>query len=158
MTESPDLRPLTRAESDMVDAVLRRALPSLPHLARARLVEAGRAVDLPAGREVFAKGDPSDGVYVVVAGRVSIVDEIRGEEREIAVIDPGDFLGEVSVAAGAPRTRAARARTDARLVLVPVDAFVEADAAHPGTLAELLDAFAARTADREEAAAEAREE
>jgi CRP-like cAMP-binding protein len=158
MAERDDGRPMDPADRAAAAAVLRQALPSLPDDALSRLVGSGRSIDLPAGHEVFRKGAPSDGVYIVVAGRVSIVDEIRGAEREIALVDPGDFLGEVSVAAGAVRTRAARTRTDTRLVVLPVGAFSEAEAAHPGTLAELLDAFADRMAGREEAAAEAREE
>ncbi len=158
MAERENGRPMDPDERTMVEDVLRRALPSLAVDALDRLVGSGRAIDLPAGSEVFPKGAPSDGVYIVVSGRVSIVDEIRGTEREIALVDPGDFLGEVSVAAGAVRTRAARTRTDACLVVVPVEAFSEAEAGHSGTMAELLDAFAERMAGREEAAAEAREE
>jgi CRP/FNR family cyclic AMP-dependent transcriptional regulator len=116
------------------------------------LADAASLLRLAAGETVFEKGSSPDALYVVVSGRVAIVDAIHGEEREIAVIDPGDFFGELSLALHTTRTRTARARQPSELLVVPRAAFDELSKAHPGLPARIVDAFSERMVRREDPA------
>ena len=119
-----------------------------------RLVTSSSLRRLPAGEVLFEKGSDPDGLYVVVSGTLSIFQVLHGEEHSIALIGPGDFTGEVSLALRTTRTRSARAREDAEVLVIPVAAFEELAAANPHLGAQLVAAFEERVAQREEAAAE----
>jgi glutaminase len=65
----------------------------------------------PAGAVVVRAGDPADGVYLLMHGRVSItVDGTAGRLR-IATVSPGMVFGELAVIDRSPRTADARADT-----------------------------------------------
>jgi CRP-like cAMP-binding protein len=142
----PDVQQRTAALRDAL------AFAGLDDQAIERLAGPSRSLSVPAGTVVFEKGSPAEGFYVVMSGRVSVVDTIGGHEHELAVIDPGDFFGELGHALHIPRTRAARVREDAVLVEVPREAVQELIRAHPDMARRLLEAFEDRMAGRESAA------
>lgn len=84
----------------------------------AALVRFGALVHYPAGRTIFAKGDPGDGLMVVLAGRIKI-GSLAADGREVVLnfVGPGQVLGEVAVLDGQPRTMNATA-------LEPADVFL----------------------------------
>lgn len=50
------------------------------------------------GRVVFAAGEPSDSLYVILKGRVKIqMADAEGKEVILAVLGPGEFFGEMSL-------------------------------------------------------------
>ena len=65
---------------------------------------AGTNVTFPAGRNVFAKGDP--GVYVIQSGAIEIVIG----DKVVEVCGPNEALGFMSVIDGSSRTSTARVR------------------------------------------------
>lgn len=117
-----------------------------------RVIAASSLRIVPAGTILLEKGSPPDGLYVVVSGALRIFDVIRGSERDIAAIGPGDFTGEVSLALHTARTRSAQAKEDSEVLVIPVAAFEELSTAHPSMGAHLIEAFEERSARREEAA------
>ena len=119
-----------------------------------RLVTASSLRPLAAGTVLFEKGSEPDGLYVVVSGTLSIIQLLHGDEHHLAQIGPGDFTGEVSLALKTTRTRSVRARDDAEVLVIPVEAFDELATANPRLGAQIVEAFEARSAQREEAAAE----
>jgi CRP-like cAMP-binding protein len=106
------------------------------------------------GETLFDKGSVPDGLYVVVGGSVRIYDRVHGQERDLALIGPGDFTGEVSLALHTTRTRSAQAKADSEVLVIPIAAFDELAAEHPALGSQLIEAFEDRMAGREEAAAE----
>lgn len=85
------------------------------------------------GQVLFSEGDESDALYVVGTGRVAVLlTSPRGEELVLAVLGPGDALGELSVLDGRPRSAAARALEDSELVAVPSRALRALLAGSPG--------------------------
>jgi CRP-like cAMP-binding protein len=119
-----------------------------------RLVTASSLERFAAGETLFEKGSEPDGLYVVVSGTVRIFEVLHGEEHDLALIEPGDFTGEVSLALHTTRTRAAQAKEDSEVLVIPVGAFNELASQHPALGAQLIEAFEERAARREEAAAE----
>lgn len=88
-------------------------LPLFSDLSEKELVRLEALVhvrDYDAREIVFGEGDPGSGLYIVRSGRVKIFMR-NGHSRavELAVLSPGDFFGETTLAF--PAARAASART-----------------------------------------------
>jgi len=66
---------------------------------------------------IFEQGDIGSGMYAIRSGQVVIYQHNElGREEEVAVLEPGDFFGEVALTASRPRL--ASARTTEQTVLV----------------------------------------
>lgn len=81
-------------------------------------------VDVPAGQYLFREGDAGSEMYIVESGSIAILRSARGSEP-IAVLETGDFLGEMAVLEDQPRFASAVARTDCRLLRIERAAFAE---------------------------------
>ena len=101
--------------------VLLSVLP--PKLAQALCGQA-RAVALAPQQTLFTAGDPGDGFYVVDEGLLKVnVISVAGSERILAILGPGDLLGELSVIDGAPRSASVIAIRESKLRFVSSAAF-----------------------------------
>lgn len=67
------------------------------------------------GATVFSQGDPADGMYVVLSGRVRVFTTIDGHETTLSVLNEGDFFGEMSLLTHKPRSASAAAVGDVEL-------------------------------------------
>lgn len=60
---------------------------------------------------LFRRGDPGDGLYAVLAGRIVVsVESQAGKELILNTFAPGDVLGEIALLDGRGRTATAGAR------------------------------------------------
>ena len=61
---------------------------------QALLASTATSVEVCAGKSIFRKGDPSDGLYIVETGALEAVINIgMASEHVLGVFGPGDFLG-----------------------------------------------------------------
>jgi CRP-like cAMP-binding protein len=74
--------------------------------------------EFQAGDVLFREGDPGDLMYVVQSGAVSIAKEIGGERKVLAVLGPGEFLGEMAILNGKPRTATATVLEPTRCLVI----------------------------------------
>jgi CRP-like cAMP-binding protein len=65
----------------------------------------GRRFD--AGEVIFREGDMGTEAYLLEEGRVRLIKKVRGVERSLMVLKPGDLFGESALLAGAPRSSTA---------------------------------------------------
>lgn len=66
-----------------------------------------------AGERLFAEGDVGDGLYVVLEGQIEIAARsVPGREHRLAVMDPGDYFGEMALFDGGGRSASATAIVD----------------------------------------------
>ena len=66
---------------------------------------------------VFEEGDPGTGMYMIRNGSVSILAKNQqGTEDELALLGPGDFFGETTLTAPAPRSATARTTEQTELI------------------------------------------
>jgi len=66
---------------------------------------------------VFEENDPGSGMYMIRSGMVKIfARDQNGVEEELARLGPGDFFGETTLTAPAPRTASARTLENTELV------------------------------------------
>ncbi len=76
-----------------------------------------------AGEFVFREGDAGTEMFVIQEGRVEILKQRAGEQRQVAVLEVGDFFGEMSLLEEQPREVSARAATEARLLRIDQSTF-----------------------------------
>ncbi|MEM6954635.1 MAG: Crp/Fnr family transcriptional regulator [Myxococcota bacterium] len=72
----------------------------------------------PSGTMLFRDGDPGDVMYVIQKGRVRIFTEVKDAEKQLAVLGPGDFFGEMAILNDKPRTASAEVVEDATLLAI----------------------------------------
>ena len=68
-----------------------------------------------AGDIILKEGDPSDFAYMILSGEVEISTEFGGEAVILGVMKAGEFLGEMGIVNGQPRSASARAKNDVSL-------------------------------------------
>lgn len=57
-----------------------------------------------AGQVLFREGDPADGLYLIRRGSVAVSKRMGGEERVLAYVSAGNYVGEMAMLDGGPRT------------------------------------------------------
>ncbi len=82
-------------------------------------------VRLNEGTTVFRQGDLGGSMYVIRSGKVRVLKEAHGRQREVTTLGPGDFFGEMAVVTGRPRSATAEVVEEAELLKVPADKLQE---------------------------------
>ena len=141
----------THAEAEARNAARRLAavdlFAALSPESRDELARRARRLAFDAGESIVEAGEQGDSLLVIDRGRVRIA---KGEVV-LATLGPGEFLGEMSLLTGEPRSASARAETPTEVVeldraaLAPL---LERDPALAETLSRLLAARAASTEER----------
>jgi CRP-like cAMP-binding protein len=90
---------------------------SLDAAALQRLVSRVEVVQLSAGDVLFREGDPADTLFVVVDGAVVPIAEGPPRTR-MAVLEQGEFFGEIGLVTDQPRTATIEALVDTRLLAI----------------------------------------
>lgn len=112
---------------------------------RAVLASLARRRRYPRGETVFREGDPCTGLYVVEDGRVKVrVTSPEGKERILALLGPGDVLGELAVLDGGPRCADVVAQEECTLIFLDGEEFREFLRGHPEASVRLLRLLARR--------------
>jgi CRP/FNR family cyclic AMP-dependent transcriptional regulator len=73
-----------------------------------------------AGEVLFTAGEKGAEMFVVRSGSVRIAVESRGIEKTLAILGPGEFVGEMSILTDQPRSATATVQEDAELLVVGV--------------------------------------
>src|SRR5512137_2684299 len=68
------------------------------------------------GEIIYRDGDLGSEMYVVQSGAVRIYRELQGIKQELAIMEKGDFFGEIAVLEGLPRSASAEALDDVELI------------------------------------------
>jgi CRP-like cAMP-binding protein len=90
-----------------------RAFESIAGLAEERVLDAGS--------QLAVEGEPGEAFYLILDGGVTIT---RGGTA-VVELGPGDFLGEIALVDGRPRTATATALTDVRALALECAAFAQ---------------------------------
>ena len=97
-------------------------------------------VDVPAGTELTQEGKAGGEFFIIVDGSVRVD---KGGET-IRHLGPGEFLGEIALIDGGPRTATAVTETPSRLLVVAHREFHVLMEDNPGIRIAVLEALASR--------------
>jgi CRP-like cAMP-binding protein len=80
---------------------------------------------LEAGALFFREGSKAENCYVIVRGRVRILKKTRnGDNLPLAIVKPGEFLGEMAMLSGSRRSASAIALTRVEAIVIDHVEFV----------------------------------
>src|SRR5215831_7313231 len=101
-------------------------LRGVRHDALDRLAAVLETMDFSDGQMVFREGDPGDGMYLILRGRIRIekrAQAARAVNKTLAVLDSGDYFGEMALFEEKPRSASAVAAGDTRILRLSKFAF-----------------------------------
>ncbi len=92
----------------VVSTVLLRNVPLFSMLSEVQLQLLTQVLSrkaYPKNSTIIAAGDPTDAMYIVVSGRLKVVmSDKEGQEVILAILNQGEFFGEMGLIAQAPRS------------------------------------------------------
>lgn len=138
-----DDRPLTRRDVDLLAEV-----PLFAGLSRRHLRRLAEHADVTAFRErafIVKQGQPGGTFFVIIEGEAKVLQN----GRSIGTLAPGDFLGEIAILDGGPRTADVVATTPVTAIRLFKRAFDRLVAEEPGVAARILAVVARRLRDAE---------
>jgi len=101
---------------------------------RRQLVGRFRLREVTAARDVIKEGGRSDGLYLVLTGKLQAV---RGSKEVLGELGPGDVFGEMSLLQKNPAVASIRTVSKAWLLVLPREDFNEVLSTHPQLLEQL---------------------
>jgi CRP-like cAMP-binding protein len=127
-----------------VDALGRCPLFSgLGAASRLAIAESLRTRRFRKGEVLFHEGDPGDSLFIIASGAVKVVvPSDEGDEAILATVRRGEFLGELALLDGAPRSASAIALEATETLTLPRDRFSALVAAEPAIRDALLSSLA----------------
>jgi small-conductance mechanosensitive channel/CRP-like cAMP-binding protein len=106
------------------------------------------------GEQVIHQGDPGGSMFVIMSGRVEVTaQDGTAPPTPLAVLQTGDYFGEMSLMTGAPRVATVTALDETRLLQIGNDSFRRILKIRPELVEELGAALRLRLAKREMAIA-----
>jgi CRP-like cAMP-binding protein len=100
------------------------ALDALSHIP-AELLESVESrlttVRLAPGEVLCEEGTPSDGLFLVAEGRLTVSVRMSGEDRPVGVVEAGEVVGELQALSGGLRSATVRADGPAVAIAVPTE-------------------------------------
>ena len=104
-----------------------------------------RVLPFGVGETVVWEGEQGDSMYIIHAGACEILKEDgHGASSRVAVIQKGDFFGEMSLLTGEKRTATVRAIEDSRIIFIDKPLFAEMISSKPEIASFLAEVLAKR--------------
>ena len=127
-------------------------LARLPEEDVRALASRGRVRSYPSGTVIFQEGDPGDSLYIVIEGSVRIVvSSAKGEEATVALLGPGECVGDLALLDGRPRSASAIAAERSRALVVTREEFSRWLTQRPKAALALLETLSLRVRRTDEA-------
>jgi len=127
-------------------------LARLPEAELRALASRGRVRSYPPGAIIFREGGPGDSLHVVVEGSVRIVVlSATGEEATVALLGPGEFVGDLALLDGRPRSASAIASLPTKTLVVTRGDFKQWLSEQPRAALALLETLSLRVRRTDEA-------
>ena len=103
--------------------------------------------EVAAGEFIFREDELGTEMYIVHEGQVEILENVGAELKRLAVMEKGDFFGEMSLLDDLPRNASARALTDAKLLRINGSMFVQMLRKEPEIAIRIMRKFSRRLRD-----------
>ncbi len=132
---------LTAGGADEADLALLRRVPLFAELSEEDLgsvAGGGEPVELAAGAILAEEGEPGDALFVILSGELQVVKKSRTTEVPIAVLGPGEIVGEMAIFEAQPRMASVRAVSPTRVMRIPRDEILELLRTRPSATLSML--------------------
>jgi len=97
-----------------------------------RIRDGMEVINLQSGEILFREGDPGEHMYIIVSGELEILmAPATTNELILNILHAGEYLGEMSLITGAPRTASVRARGDVILLSMSRTQLLDLLQSHP---------------------------
>ena len=122
-----------------------KSIPIFSHCSRKELDALSKEfdeIDVPAGRVLTTQGEPGREFVVLVQGTA----EVTKDGRRVNMLAAGDFLGEIALLSGGPRTATVTTTSDADLLILNSRSFARLTKEVPSLQTSVLRALSDRLA------------
>jgi len=75
------------------------------------------------GEVLFREGEQGDLMFVIQSGAIRITKSVKGEDKTLAILGPGEFLGEMAILNAKPRTATAIVQERAQVLVLGARTF-----------------------------------
>ncbi len=100
--------------------------------------------EFKAGEMVFDEGDLGTDMFIIHEGQIEILKRVGSDLKQLAVLEKGDFFGEMSLLDDMPRNAAARALNPAKLVRINGATFAQMLRKDPEIAVRIMRKFSRR--------------
>ena len=90
------------------------------------------------GHVLFKEGDEGDDMYIIQSGRVAIKKKVKEGDTTLAVLEKGDFFGEMAILERMPRSATAEVVEEGDLIVISGETFGDMIKANPEIAVRML--------------------
>jgi CRP-like cAMP-binding protein len=98
----------------------------------------------PKGTLLFNEGDEGEDMYIIRSGQVAIKKRVPHGEKVVAILEKGDFFGEMAMLERIPRTAAAEMVEGGDLIVIGSDVFGDLVKSNPEVAVRMLRKYSLR--------------
>ena len=96
------------------------------------------------GETIVQQGETGDCMYVVQSGQVEVVQRVNGGEQRLAVLETGNFFGEMALFEREVRSATVRALDDSRVLRIDNNTLLRRNREDPLLAVNLLQTMSGR--------------
>ena len=96
------------------------------------------------GHVLFQEGDDGEDMYIIQSGRVAIKKKVKDGDATLAVLEKGDFFGEMAILERMPRSAAAEVVEEGDLIVINGEQFGDMIKANPEIAVRMLRKYSIR--------------
>jgi CRP-like cAMP-binding protein len=96
------------------------------------------------GHVLFREGDDGEEMFIIQSGKVAIKKRVKEGETTLAVLEKGDFFGEMAVLERLPRSATAELVEDGDIIVIAGDTFGDMIKANPEIAVRMLRKYSIR--------------
>ena len=100
-----------------------------------------------AGTTLFEEGDGGDEMYIIQSGKVAIKKKVGIGETVLAVLEKGDFFGEMAILERQPRSAKAEMNEEGDLIVINGETFGDMIKTNPEIAVRMLRKYSIRLRD-----------
>ena len=108
------------------------------------------ALEFKEGEHIFREGELGTEMYIILEGKIEIYNELTEETQILAILEKGDFFGEMSILDDMPRAATARALTGVKVLPINGSTFDQMLRANPEIAVRMMRKLSRRLRETDE--------